>query len=791
VALAVAGILAATAAHAEDKDGSEASQPVAELEEVTVTATGRAQSAVDVPYNLSVVTGKDLSDAGISDLAGLSREVPGLTYLDLGPRSNGINNGLIIRGLNGASAGVNDNSPPASDTTVSTYINQTPLFSNLKITDVARVEVLRGPQGTLYGAGSVGGTVRFIFNPPDPTRFSGDVDARISKTEGSGDPSYDVDAILNIPLTDRAAVRISAGYEDRAGVIDAKNLAVYDSAGNPVLANPSDYFGSKGVFTRRPDVDNSNTKYARVSGLWNVTDSLSALLTMQAQFDNAGDFNGVSIHTDELEQTRFRTSPSHTHTDLYSLELTQDFGFATLTSATSYTRSILDSSSDYTNYALEFQSYYAGFPRITDYTNINYHTNQRSQEFRLISKPGTRWDWVAGAYYSKQEQTANIRTVIPGWSQYVNAPGNPDAVAVLGPGATYAQLLRTVYPDATFDSDSTFSLDKHVKNPQKALYGELTRHLTDRWQITGGVRFFWLNNDRSANQAYPAEGSLGNFLAVTNSASHDHIFKLNSSYEFMTSNQVYATYSEGFRQGGANALPLVGFFASDPALVPYKPDFSKNYEVGVKGQISHRIQYSAAAFLINWKDIQIQIPAPISGIPTLVNGGTAVSKGIELSANAAITSQLSATLGYTFTDAHLTESFSVRAGYNGNDGDRLPGVPRQSILAALDYNQPLSWGNTPSSVDFRVDGNYRSDTNTSLNPSSENFIHLGGFANFGASATWRREAVRVRLFVDNLTNNRGITAADIQNDTADLTRPGSIYFIQRPRTAGIDVGYSF
>jgi hypothetical protein len=90
-----------------------------------------------------------------------------------------------------------------------------------------------------------------------------------------------------------------------------------------------------------------------------------------------------------------------------------------------------------------------------------------------------------------------------------------------------------------------------------------------------------------------------------------------------------------------------------------------------------------------------------------------------------------------------------------------------------------------------VDGNYRSDTNTSLNPSSENFIHLGGFATFGASATWRREAVRVRLFVDNLTNNRGITAADIQDDTADLTRPGSIYFIQRPRTAGIDVGYSF
>lgn len=786
IAFAVASILAAATASAQDKDQSSASP----LEEVIVTSSGRAQSIAEVPYNLSVVSADDLTSAGVTNIAELSRQVPGLTYLDMGVRSNSVNNGLIIRGLNGASAGANANSPAAGEMTVSTYVNSTPLFTNLKITDVARVEVLRGPQGTLYGAGSVGGTVRFIFNEPDFDEFSADVDTKLSQTTDSDSAGYSVDAIVNLPLSEQFALRISAGYADIAGTIDAPNLTVYDSSGNPVLANPGDPFGGGRVTTSKKDVDSASIRYGRAALLWQPTDTFSSLLTIQHQEDDADDFTAQSIHSDEPMHTRFRTSPANTTVDLYALELTMDLGFATLTSSSAFSDYKLDSESDYTNYALNFQAYYAGFPRITDYTAIDYHTKRYTQEFRLVSKTGGKWDWVAGAYYSKEDTTAAIRTVIPGWAQFATTPGHPDAVAAIGPGASYADYVRLSYPDARFDNDNTWLLDKTVKNPHTALYGELTYHFTDQWQVTGGLRAFWLENDRSAIQGYPGEGAAGDFAAYTESSSNDHIFKFNTSYQLTADQQVYFTYSEGFRQGGSNALPLVGFFAADPALIPYESDFSKNFEVGSKGRLGNRVQYSSALYYINWDSIQVQIPAPVSGIPTLVNGGDAVSRGVELEATAALTPRLTTTLGYTFTDAHLTESFVVRSGYNGDDGDRMPGVPRHSVIASLNYAQPVTWGGS-STLLYRIDGAYRSSTNTSLNRASRNYVELPGFDTWNASVAWQSDKMRVRLFIDNLTDEEGVTAADIQNDTATLTRPGSVYFIQRPRTFGVGLGYSF
>ena len=791
IVLAAASLFSGHMAIAQAQEAKPEEEPVV-LEDVIVTATGRAQRAEDVPYNISVMNESDLDEAGVTSISDLSRQIPGLVYIDLGARSNSVNNGLIIRGLNGASAGMNANSPAAGETTVSTYINNTPVFADIKIADVERVEVLRGPQGTLYGAGSVGGTVRFIYNKPDTSAFSGDVSSKISQTKDSDSLNYGVDGVVNVPVADNFAFRISAGYEDTAGVIDAKNLMVYDANGNPALADPSDYFGSAGVYEYKKDVDDADVKYAHTSMLWNINESVSALLSYHYQDNHASDFTGVSPYEDGRVHTRYRTSPMDSETNLVSLELTADLGFATLTSSSSYSKNTLDSQSDYTNYALTYQDYYAGFPRISDYTDIDYSTKRYTQELRLTDQAGGDWDWVVGAYYSRDEQSAKIRTGIPGWAEYTNTPGNPTAVEALGdPNATWAQYYQSFYPDGTFDSDVTWLLDKSVKNPQTAMYGELTYHITDHWQVTGGARVFWVENERGAKQASPMYGEPGDFDIYEKSNSHDQIFKINTSYEWMKNNQTYFTWSQGYRQGGSNALPLTGWYAADPELVPYDSDFSNNYEVGAKGRIlDKRLSYSAAVYYIDWSDIQVQIPAPVSGIPTLVNGGDAVSQGVELQLNALITAQLQATLGYAYTDAKLTEDFYLRSGFVGYDGDRLPGVPEHNLNGALSYTQPLNFTGY-SELTYRVDASYRSGVHTSLNEESRNYVELGGFTTWNASVNWSNGKVRAGLFVNNLTDEDGVTAVDIQNEVVPGASPGSTYFIQRPRTVGVSMGYSF
>lgn len=786
VALAVASFCGNRAALAQEDDA-------VVLQEIIVTASGRTQSVQDVPYNISVVTDAALTEAAVTDTASLARQVPGLIYTDLGARSNGINNGIILRGLNGTSAGIGNASPAAGEQTVSTYINGTPLFSNLKLSDVERVEVLRGPQGTLYGAGSVGGTVRYLFNRPDLEMFSGDVQAKLSQSQDSDDFNYALDSVVNLPLSDKFALRVSAGYEYLAGVIDARKIALYDSNGSPLLADPTDYFGSTGVFTTEKDVDDSSVRYVRPSLLWKVSDDVEALLMVQHQDSRASDFTGIAYNNNadrELVTDRNRKSPAKIVDDLFSLEVTADLGFATLTSTTSYTDSDMDSQTDYTNFGLALQSFYADFPRIMAYNDILYDTTRRTQEFRLVSDDDGAWDWVAGAYYSKYRQKSSIPGYIPGWAEFTNTPGHPTAVAALGPGATWAEYYQTFYPDARFDDDLTFILDKDNRNENKALYGELSYHFTDKWQVTGGGRVFWVSNDRRSIQGLPYTGSAGDFDARQSSSDQDQIFKLNTSYDLSKHNMVYFTWSQGYRQGGANALPMVGPFAADPALVPYEPDFATNWEAGAKGVIMNTITYSAAVFYVDWKDLQIQFPAPGSGIPTLANGETAVSKGVEVQLSAPLTDFLEGTLGYAYTDAQLTESFTVRTGFNGVDGDRLPGVPKTNLTAALTARQPLAaFGG--STVVYRADAVYRSDVTTALNESARNYAQLGGFTTANASVNLNVNNVRIGAYVNNLTNNLGITGVDVSNDTTVRSRPGSLYFIQRPRTVGVSVGYSF
>ena len=220
------------------------------LEEVVVAATRRAQSTLEVPYNITAVSGQTISDSGLSDLNDIAAVVPGLVTADLGADS-GVNNSLIMRGLNANNPGATNILPNVVEPSVSTYLNNTPVYLNLKLADLNRVEVLRGPQGTLYGSGSVGGTVRFIFNEPDPTGSSAKISVGTSTSSHSGESNYDFDFVGNLALSDTAAIRVAAGVEHLGGVTDATNLSQIDGSGNVVPEGGDAIGGGIATYTQK------------------------------------------------------------------------------------------------------------------------------------------------------------------------------------------------------------------------------------------------------------------------------------------------------------------------------------------------------------------------------------------------------------------------------------------------------------------------------------------------------------------------------------------------------------
>ena len=246
---------------------------VTRIDEVLVTATRREQSVQDVPSNISVVSPELLLRTGISDPAGLIRVVPGLSLVNEGPRVSGNRNSFSLRGMNVESLSNKDDNPAINQATVSTYLGEVPLFFPLKLVDLQRVEVLRGPQGTLYGAGSVGGTLRFIPNAPSPAGTTVDAWAETSVTDESDDLSWDAGLTFNIPLSETAAFRASVGHEYLSGFIDALGLIEQTgTARNPgeiVLAAPDDILGSGTVpAPPREDSNSSDHTYARASFLF-------------------------------------------------------------------------------------------------------------------------------------------------------------------------------------------------------------------------------------------------------------------------------------------------------------------------------------------------------------------------------------------------------------------------------------------------------------------------------------------------------------------------------------------
>jgi iron complex outermembrane recepter protein len=842
VTAAVLAVICASRALAEGSttadSGASADTNDSALQEVTVTATRHERSAQDLPMSITAVTGATLEAHGVEDIAGLAQSMAGVTYTDKGPFGGVAGANLIIRGLNsettsGLPASASPVVPP-----VATYVDDTPLFVNLRLQDLDHVEVLRGPQGTLYGSGSLGGTIRFVQNAPKLDGFDAKAEVGLSDTAHTENANADVSGMINIPITDTFAVRLNAGLTDDAGFIDAPNLYRLDASGAPVSAQPGSLF-SPPVAYRKDGVNSYKYRNVRLASLWQPNDLFHAELTYYYQRSTAEGFPYVAtslagynqpINPANLPVGDFTNPPALTQlypasvppgvdrlsspengsdttgdtVNLVALTLDYDFGFATITSASSWAhhdnRSAGDETAEYLNFPGFPQDLYGQNPRMFVVGREAYDDKPWSQEIRLASKSGGRLEWVGGVFYKHQTTGIQEHDFYPGYNDFYNAcapifgPSPADFVtpSYCGVGDTaYVPGANTVINGVPITKDGVFVGDFETTSTDLAGFGELTGHLTSDWSVTGGARLF-KQTDSQAQQtallllASPQFGSPPTNLSTSNSWRRA-LWKVNTSYQLDPTDLVYATWSQGFRRGSVNALPAVaGGVVTPPELYKVQPDTADNYEIGAKGTIQNRFRYTVDIFDIQWHNIQELVQMTPVVVPGVLNIGDGYSRGLELELEAAVSNRLTTHLNYTYDETKLTSVsplyvFPIVAGTPPTVGSVLPGTPKSSLQIGLEYGHvPLAGGE----LSYSVNAHYQSTVKSAL---SSTIPSVPGYTMVDTRLALTWPHWMTAIYVNNLTNNLGISA--YQDPAVFGNRYMAI--VSQPRTIGLTVGYSY
>ncbi|GAA5191356.1 TonB-dependent receptor [Ferrimonas gelatinilytica] len=771
---------------------AEEAQGGREIERIEVTATRRVQSIHEIPYNISAVSGEELEAQRIVDSVDLLRGVAGITVIDRGYRNSGTVNSIMIRGMNVDSATQGDISLSAVPT-VATYIDDTPLFANFILKDISQVEVLRGPQGTLYGSGSLAGTVRYIMNRPQMEELSGQVSVNLGQTDGSDGINLNYDGLVNVSLGEHIAFRGNIGKIDNDGIVDYANVYQLDGSGAPTAVG-GDIAAGGPEFRYVEDADTVDITYGRAAILIEPVDIFSALLSYQRQEDDTGGRRQVTRGTNWVDGTEqpygeyqngaVVLEPSEREVELTALEMDFDLGFATLSSSSSLYNHKGESISDNTGFYAKnawFSGLYAGTPRPLAVAQRGYEDDAFVQELRLVSNAEDAFiDWVFGAFYMDQDLKAFQDSFMPGWAAWMEA--------------TDQAALWISWGADVQDQDFFYRRDQTFKDT--AVFGELTFHISDSLRLTAGARWFdneFTNNTVMAFPVWPGFDSEPNFKTEDD----DFLFKGNLSWDFSRQHMFYATVSEGYRRGGANAVPLEGFLAEDPAYQRYDSDSVINYEAGVKGATDNH-SYTVSAFYMDWSDPQLNIATANWGFFAAVNGDKARSQGLELEARGYITDALSYNFGYAYVDAELSKDFIVLPGSGAEylyaeKGSRLPGQSEHAVNLQLDYsyqvNGDLYWITTLS-------GYYQSETENSLSQSDKFRKTLEGFSLWNLQTRLSGEHWDLAFYAKNLFNEEGVTGALLENYMGTEPSEGflgnsSKDYISLPRTYGAALTWRF
>jgi outer membrane receptor protein involved in Fe transport len=799
-----------------------ASEPAPALQEIVVTATRHEESLSKVPLSITALTQENMDIRGIKDIQDVAKFTPGVNI------DNSGTNNISIRGI--ASTG--------GAGTTGIYLDDTPIQMRAlafnpdealpKSFDIERVEVLRGPQGTLFGAGSEGGTVRYITTPPSLTRASEYGRAELSYTQG-GAPSYEAGAAIGGPIVDGVfGARVTVWYRRDGGWIDRVDPTAPDPLAAVVDKN----------------ANHGETSLVRIAGLWAVNDRWTVTPSIYYQNRQLNDVSNYwPIYSNPGSDQYVSGNPTGRPTPdvfyLPALKIEGDFGSARLISNTSYYHRTDTTGYDGTLYNLGFYQTFilpGGAPLLLDGNGVHLPagaTDYRSpasvdngqmnftQEIRLQSNdPNARLVWTTGVFYSEDRQS---------YLEQIHDPLLNELTTTVA-GVPYGAIFTctaadgvTTYPiplggisdcsatgvsgaNGPYGQDSYF-LKTDAKDTQLAWFGEGTYALTDALKATVGLRFsktkFSFETLTGGPQLFGAT-----VPGSGNQSENSFTPKVSLAYQIDPMDMAYFTYAKGFRPGGANnpvpqAACATDFqnFGITQAPQTYNSDTVQSFEVGMKDNFANRVKVATSVYYIKWNNIQQTVIPPICQISWIQNLGQAAVKGADIQADIAVAGGLTAEIAAGYTDARYTKDSLVTPTSTSapvvSNGDAIvgqsgqPGAPFTASVG-LEYRLPILDHESFARVDYEYEGRPKwpgaiQDSGTlqydaaNYTLAATNFVTLRFGTTFGA---WQ-----VSAFVDNLTDTHTITNYNFTIDSGTGASRLERDFTFRPRTMGLTFIY--
>ena len=700
--------------------------------EVVVTANKREEILRNVAQSVTVLSGQALDIEQAVHFDDYVTKVPGFNLVSAQAGSST----LVLDGINAGGVSA----------TVSTYVDETPFGSvtglangsvlapDLETFDVARIEVLRGPQGTLYGASSLGGLLKFVTNAPDTTHYSGKLEIGGEDTS-HGSTSGSIRGVVNVPIGDTFAIRASGFYAEQSGFID-----------DPLRG------------ARR--VNDNKFNGGRLGLLWRPTSKLSVRATAVAQDilsrgTSTEDINPTTLQPlyGNLTQSRTFSQPNDITYRVYNLTANYDMGFASLLSSTSYGMLRQKENQDATAKYGALLSGAFGQP-LGAQVFQNLDQNKFTQEIRLTSAP-QKFEWLVGGFFTREQNKI---------LQNLSALSLPSLQVAPGLGGLALINLRSAYNEY-------------------AGFANVDYHFTDRFDVSVGGRY--AHNRQSASQA--TSGPLEGPPTTVGGTSSDSVFTfaVSPKYKITDDTTVYARIAKGYRPGGPNAIaPL------SPAAVPrtFLSDSLIEYRAGLKSQgFDHRVSVDLSAFYIDWS--RIQLLAVVEGVGVNTNGPSARSDGVEGTVNVVPAPGFTLSANAAYTDAVLTgDTDPILVG--GKKGNRLPYSAHFTGALNADYTHHMA-----DNVSLFVGGSLRfvgsrySDFNPSLNPTgADHQLLLPSYTSLDLRAGVNYRNFRLEAYAKNLNDARGIyVITGIGGTPQGAVQAG----IERPRTFGLVLSASF
>ena len=763
----------------------------AQLEEIVVTATKKTENLQDIAGNIQAITESDLKKAQVVNMEDYAKLIPAMSYVNYTPGTGKI----YFRGI------ADDNGTFISEESSALYIDEQPVTQagmavDVRMVDIARIEALAGPQGSLYGSSAQSGAIRIITNKPDTSEFAASVDMtlRASATSPRNEDSWDISGMVNVPISDNFAIRAVGFTAEDGGYVD-----VIEGVSARFGLNKNTDFNPSVV---REDVNTFKTSGGRIFGKWDTDDGY-VMAGLSAQNNHSDGYNYFDQSKGDLQRVSFYDEPRDDDWTQLSLTVEHDLGFAKLVSATSYFDRDVFYQQDRTTYSMYFGTfcyYYNGYASTSRYcfqpvgTSYAYNdvpgwqtlvqwNSSRTQEFRL-SNQSDDLDWVLGLFYQEREEGWDFETMTV---DYRNSLGYANQMASV---ATYLPDRLPVAP-----TDVWWASYDRTNWETMAVFGEVNYRFNEKVELTVGGRFF----DREADKKYWVENPKGALTADgvlprnkrDNESNSDFVPKVSIKYNINDDMMVYALYSEGYRPGGVNRG------RSSAPIYPdkYDADFLLNTEIGFKSTLADgNVRLNVTYFTMDWENYQIELvdpsnlpcntagayPAPACGQPwqkVVANLGDATSSGLQLEVLAAIND--STEIGWNSQWGDSKTNTELADG-SAPAGSRLPQVPE--FKANLWIDKSFNFSALGATEGFaRASLSYTGDTVSAVQPDYS--YNQASFTIADVKVGIMGDDWELDIFVNNLTDERAEIA--VNDWYFDFFFGNARQYTNRPREMGI------